>query len=233
MHLVGGGIRLVVSLHGLAVAVGVAAGALLAVRRAREPAPVLVAVAAVAVVSLAGAHALYRALHGGPGRFWSGGLASTGGIAAGLVAAVVVARLLRRPAAEVLDAVAPAGVLALGIGRIGCFLAGCCYGSPTTLPWGVELPALGPPARHPLQLYSAAGDLALALLVRARSDRPGTAFRQTCVGLGLLRAGLETLRDPGATDVLPGGILTLSQAAALLLAAATLLAGRLARGRRS
>jgi phosphatidylglycerol:prolipoprotein diacylglycerol transferase len=217
LRVVIGGTQIVVSVHALAIVLGVGAGALLAVRRAREPAPVLVAVAAVAAASLAGAHALFALLHGSPNALWTGGLASTGGIAAALPAACIVARVTRRPAGELLDALVPAGLVALAIGRVGCFLAGCCYGRPTALPWGVVFPALGPPARHPLQLYSAAGDLLLLLLLPRRAPVPGAVARRGCIGFGCLRAALETLRDPATTDPLPGGWLTLPQVAALLL----------------
>ncbi len=220
LRVVLGGTQVAVSLHGLAIVLGVGSGALLAVRRAREPAPVLVAVAAVAVASLAGGHALFALLHGGGGALWTGGLASTGGIAAALATACIVARVTRRPAGELLDALVPAGLVALAIGRVGCFLAGCCYGRPTALPWGVVFPALGPPARHPLQLYSAAGDLLLLLLLPRRAPVPGAVARRGCIGFGCLRAALETLRDPATTDPIPGGWLTLPQGAALLLALA-------------
>ena len=213
-----GGTQIVVSMHGLAVVLGVGAGALLAVRRAHEPASVVVAVTAVAAASLVGAHALFALLHGGGGAFWRGGLASTGGVAAGLAAAFVVARATRRPAGELLDALVPAGLLALAIGRVGCFLAGCCYGRPTALPWGVVFPALGPPARHPLQLYSAAGDLLLVVLLPQRAPADGAVARRGCIAFGCLRVVLETLRDPATTDLVPGGWLTLPQAWALLLA---------------
>jgi len=214
LRVVGGGTQIVISLHGLAIVLGVVAGALSAVRRAREPGPVLVAVAAVAAASLVGGHALFALLHGGG----AGGLASMGGVAGGLGAAVVVARVTRRPAGELLDAMVPAGLLALAIGRLGCFLAGCCYGRPTTLPWSVVFPALGPPARHPLQLYSAAGDLLLYLLLPRRPRVCGALARRGCIGFGCLRAGLEALRDPATTDLLPGGRFTVAQGAALLLA---------------
>src|SRR2546429_7300938 len=72
---------------------------------------------------------------------------------------------------------APAGVLALAIGRLGCFLAGCCYGRPSELPWAVVFPELGPPARHPLQLYSAACDLGLVLLLSRRAAAGAVARR--------------------------------------------------------
>ena len=217
------GTRVVVSSHALAVAIGVTAGFVLTLRRARDATPALATAAAAAVAALVGAHWLFRAMHGGGGRLWSGGLASTGGVAAGLAAAWAAARLTRRPVAQVLDALAPAGVLALGIGRVGCFLAGCCYGRPSALPWAVIFPDLGPPARHPLQLYSAASDLGLVLLLSPSPAAVGTVARRACIGLGLVRFALELLRDPGATDALVDGWLTLPQAGALLLVAGAVL----------
>ena len=214
-------VHVAASSHGLAVAVGVAAGFILALRRARDPAVVLVAAAVMTVTALAGAHWVFRAMHGGDGGFWTGGLASTGGVAGSVVAVWVVAWLARRPLRELLDALAPAGILALAIGRVGCFLAGCCYGRPSDLPWAVVFPELGPPPRHPLQLYSAACDLGLVLLLSRRAPVGGVA-RRACVGFGVVRFALEFLRDPVATDTLVEGWLTLAQAAALLLVVAAL-----------
>jgi phosphatidylglycerol:prolipoprotein diacylglycerol transferase len=54
------------------------------------------------------------------------------------------------------DAFAVPIAAGLSIGRIGCFLGGCCYGIPTTLPWGVAFktaPDAGECMRHPVQLY--------------------------------------------------------------------------------
>ncbi len=45
--------------------------------------------------------------------------------------------------------------VAIGIGRIGCFFGGCCYGTETTLPWGVVFPTVDSLPRHPTQLYEA------------------------------------------------------------------------------
>lgn len=41
----------------------------------------------------------------------------------------------------------------IAIGRWGCFVAGCCYGTPTSLPWGVLFPAVDNQPRHPTQVY--------------------------------------------------------------------------------
>lgn len=54
---------------------------------------------------------------------------------------------------------------AVGIGRLACFQAGCCYGTPTDLPWSVVFPAVDTLPRHPTQLYEAAFHLAAAAVL--------------------------------------------------------------------
>jgi phosphatidylglycerol:prolipoprotein diacylglycerol transferase len=47
--------------------------------------------------------------------------------------------------------------VAVAIGRVACFVGGCCFGQPTSLPWGVVFPSAGDELpRHPTQLYEAA-----------------------------------------------------------------------------
>src|SRR6476660_3432549 len=53
------------------------------------------------------------------------------------------------------DSFAVPVAVAVGIGRLGCFRAGCCYGTPTNVHWGVVFPAVDPLPRHPTQLYEA------------------------------------------------------------------------------
>lgn len=62
--------------------------------------------------------------------------------------------------------IAPAAV-AIAIGRLGCFVAGCCYGTETTMPWGMRFPASETPAllRHPTQLYEAIFHASMAALL--------------------------------------------------------------------
>jgi phosphatidylglycerol:prolipoprotein diacylglycerol transferase len=56
--------------------------------------------------------------------------------------------------------------LAVAIGRLACFVGGCCFGQPTSLPWGVVFPNKDLEPRHPTQLYEFAFHLlAAALLV--------------------------------------------------------------------
>lgn len=220
LHLSAGELRLTVASHAVVVVVAAVAGAALAVRRARDPVVVAAWAPAVAVAALVGAHGWFRALQGGEGGVWTGGLASVGGIFAAVAVIVVAARSAGLGVLSLLDAYAPAGVLALGIGRIGCFLGGCCYGAPSTLSWAIVVPELGPPARHPLPLYSAALDLLVVAVAVRAPRRDGAATARACIGLGVVRCVLETLRDPGATTVLVPGWLTLPQAAALVLVAA-------------
>jgi phosphatidylglycerol:prolipoprotein diacylglycerol transferase len=63
------------------------------------------------------------------------------------------------------DTFAAPVALAVAVGRIACFFAGCCFGTATTLPWGVCFPTApdgGTLARHPTQLYEAAFHLVCA-----------------------------------------------------------------------
>lgn len=61
------------------------------------------------------------------------------------------------------DAFAVPVAAAIGIGRIGCFIGGCCYGQPTTLPWGVDFG--DGVRRHPTQWYEVAFHLTAALVL--------------------------------------------------------------------
>lgn len=102
--------------------------------------------------------------------------------------------------------------LAMGhvLGRVGCFMAGCCYGRPTALPWGVTFTDIHsdvpPPLRgiplHPTQLYEAAGEaLAAVLLIglvlpalRAKKLRYGTAFFGYLLYYSIMRFSIEMVR---------------------------------------
>lgn len=198
-----------IGMHPLLTVVAVLAGAGLAARRAPGTAMGWTAVTAALVV-LAGSRALYWLIDGG-GLFASGGLTSLGGVVAGVVASPVLARLAGVRLAVLLDALVPAALLALGIGRIGCLFASCCYGVPTVLPWGVVFPDVGSMARHPLQLYSAAIDFAIVWSVCRHSRPPGVAAARALAAFGAARFALETLRDPATTDEIAPIGLTLAQ----------------------
>jgi len=93
---------------------------------------------------------------------WGGGSASAGAYLGGVAAAVAAARWQRLSVSAFLDCCAPATALAISLGRIGCFLNGCDYGTVSNLPWTMRFPAgSGPHAAHLEQGLIAAGDLSL------------------------------------------------------------------------
>jgi phosphatidylglycerol---prolipoprotein diacylglyceryl transferase len=73
---------------------------------------------------------------------------------------------------------------AVGVGRVACFAGGCCYGTPTSLPWGVVFPGIDSVARHPTQLYEAAFHL-MAAAILWRLQQQG-AFRGQLIKLYIL-----------------------------------------------
>lgn len=92
----------------------------------------------------------------------SSGFVVYGGIIAGTAAALIYCIIKKLNFWEYFDLVMPEVALAQGFGRIGCFLAGCCYGKETTAFWGVVFPvdSMAPAGVRliPTQLISAAGD---------------------------------------------------------------------------
>jgi phosphatidylglycerol:prolipoprotein diacylglycerol transferase len=111
--------------------------------------------------------------------FSRGGMSWFGGFAGGLLAGLWLMRRRRLPVMAILAAATPGLAIGHAIGRIGCFLVGDDYGTPSNLPWAVAFPEGLPPTTvrvHPTQLYEMAALLPIAfLLVRwrraGRSDR--------------------------------------------------------------
>ncbi len=96
------------------------------------------------------------------------------------VVGIWYARKHRLPLWPVADACAPGIALGHVVGRMGCVLAGCCYGSPTTLPWGITFhdhfaaTNVGTPletALHPTQLYDGGAELLILVLLLATEKR--------------------------------------------------------------
>lgn len=132
--------------------------------------------------------------------FWQGGLTFYGGLLLAVPGGLWFARRKGMATWRVADIAAPCIMLGLALGRVGCFLNGCCYGVATDAWMGIQLPGHAH-AVHPTQLYEAAGALALCVLLhrglRAGSSGPGAIFGWMLVGYGALRFGLELLRaDP-------------------------------------
>jgi phosphatidylglycerol:prolipoprotein diacylglycerol transferase len=83
------------------------------------------------------------------------------------------------------DSFAVPVAVAVAIGRLACFVGGCCYGAPTSLPWGVRFQSAGDDlARHPTQLYEAVFHLSMAGILFAFQQRG--RFRGQLVKLYIL-----------------------------------------------
>jgi phosphatidylglycerol---prolipoprotein diacylglyceryl transferase len=91
-----------------------------------------------------------------------GGLVVYGMLVVG--GAALIAFIYRRkvPGLALADLIAPSVVLGLGLGRIGCFLNGCCFGGPCHLPWAVTFPADSGPHEQQIRLGQVYGLLVVA-----------------------------------------------------------------------
>jgi phosphatidylglycerol:prolipoprotein diacylglycerol transferase len=121
----------------------------------------------------------------------------------GLIAAVGTAWILvpryRLPLWTTADVIAPGIAFGHVIGRVGCLLAGCCYGRPTSVPWAVTFTDpvatanVGTPLDvplHPTQLYDAAAEL-LILTVLLATERRGRTFPGRTFWLYILLYGVS------------------------------------------
>ncbi len=168
-----------------------------------------------------------------PSEIFSMSMLQSGGAFYGgfLGALAVSAWYLRRhgmPFLKTADAVVPGVALGHAIGRLGCFTAGCCWGVPTKLAWGVTFSdpyaermvgvPLGVPL-HPTQIYEALAEAAIFLLLLAawkRKSFDGQVLSLYLILYGVARFLIEFLRDH--PEGLPlGGPLSASQWVAVLL----------------
>mgnify|MGYP001164679704 CR=1 FL=1 len=69
------------------------------------------------------------------------------------------------------DSFAVPVAVAIAIGRLGCFVGGCCYGTPTDLPWAVTFDTVDGLPRHPTQLYESLFHASAACLLAVLQSR--------------------------------------------------------------
>jgi phosphatidylglycerol:prolipoprotein diacylglycerol transferase len=131
-----------------------------------------------------------------------GGMSFHGGLIGMLVAAWIVARLLKMPLTTLGDLIVIAAPLGICLVRITNFINGELWGATTDLPWGVVFETGGSLPRHPTQLYEAAleGLLMLAIMLVLARRRPPLP-RGSYMGLflllyGVFRTAVEFVRQP-------------------------------------
>jgi phosphatidylglycerol:prolipoprotein diacylglycerol transferase len=150
-------------------------------------------------------------------RTWEGGNVFYGCIIGGLTGSILYWFRRPFPFSRMCDAAAPAVAIGAAVGRIGCFLNGCCHGSVCDRPWAVRFPAgshawvrqfnaglirAGDPISlpvHPTQLYSAAAAvIVLGLLLvyaRRQSRRPGEVMALLMILYPMTRWPIEAIRS--------------------------------------
>ena len=135
-------------------------------------------------------------------KIWQGGLTFSGGI---IFAVLVMFLYIRRQHLSFLrigDLWAPAAAIGQGIGRIGCFMAGCCYGGPTDLIWGVVFThpeSLAPLniSLHPTQIYSSLSGFIIFLILlglNSKKEFKGQVFLWFLILHSTARLLLERFR---------------------------------------
>jgi len=220
--------------YGLLVAAAFVLGLLLTRRRARkrglDPDMIIDMVFFVILASIAGARLTYVVAHWGyyandiarAFKVWDGGLTLYGGVTAGVVTGF---HFFRRRGIDPwlgVDLAAPALALGIGIGRLGCFLNGCCFGHECDLPWAVTFPAGSGAADifpgialHPTQIYeslAAFAVMAVLLVVDRRRRFNGFLLTLLLILLATYRLFVDPLRHyPSISMVIQDGMLSLTR----------------------
>ena len=166
---------------------------------------------------------------------WKLLLFSTGVFLGGLITAIPFCiywfRHIGLPVLQGLDILALTACIAEGVGRWGCFFSGCCFGTPTDLPWAVTFPEIarrlhaGLPSVpiHPTQVYMSLNALAILgiLLLLYRNKRfHGRIISVYVLLYGVTRFFIELVRGDADRGFVFGGGLSTSQFLGVLLAVA-------------
>lgn len=129
-------------------------------------------------------------------QFWQGGFVFFGGMGLAALACAVYLKFEKENFLEWADFYAPTFALGYAFGRLGCLIAGCCYGIYCDAPWAVN-------HRHPTQIYAFLTEIILfRYLLAKEKEHPaeGRLFAFWLVGHSLGRMLMESYRadDRGA-----------------------------------
>ena len=175
---------------------------------------------------------------------WQGGLGIPGGLMAGVLVGVLVARRHGLSMASVMDVMIPTIPVAQAIGRWGNWFNQEVFGRPTDLPWALEIDAVHRPAAHldatafhPTFLYEGLWNVALAVVLvrveRLSILRPGYIVALWVFGYGLGRLWVEALRSDAASLIAGVRVNIWMALLAILVGSVVARAGRIPPGERT
>jgi len=133
---------------------------------------------------------------------WKGGMSFHGGFAGVVVAVVLFAQSRGVPIFSLGDVICAVYPIGHFLGRVANFINGELWGRPSDMPWAMVFPTAGPMPRHPSQLYEAALEGLLLLIVlrlligNGALKRPGLVIGAFAVGYALMRCFCELFREP-------------------------------------
>jgi phosphatidylglycerol:prolipoprotein diacylglycerol transferase len=135
-------------------------------------------------------------------QLWNGGMSFHGGFAGCVAAVVLFAMKHRIPMLSLGDLTCTVGPIGLFLGRLANFVNGELWGRPSDVPWAMVFPTGGPLPRHPSQLYEAALEglvllVLLGVMVRGGAlKRPGLIIGCFAIGYAVARSFCELFREP-------------------------------------
>ena len=187
--------------------------------------------AVIIVLAVIGSRSLYIIMHRESYHslidmiaLWQGGAIYYGGLILALIGSWIFVRVKGVSFLKIADILSPSIGIGIFFTRIGCFMAGCCFGSPTSCSLGVTFPPDSPAGYiysgihiHPTQLYSSFYGLLiflLLLLVEKKKTFDGFTFSFLCIFYGIARFIVDFFRyyEPSA---FVGRVLTINQVISL------------------
>jgi phosphatidylglycerol---prolipoprotein diacylglyceryl transferase len=167
------------------------------------------------------------------GQIGLSGMVLLGGVITAAAAVLIYIRIKKYRLGEIADIIAPSLVVGIAIGRLGCFMNGCCFGEPCNLPWAVKFPpgsyafyVYGDVHVHPTQLYEvlyATVIFIILSIIEKKKPFHGFNFALFLVLYGIGRFFNETLRYYNGSEagmklqIVSGLDITFSQITSLVM----------------
>jgi len=167
------------------------------------------------------------------GQIGLSGMVLLGGVIFAATAVLIYVKIKKYRLGEIADIIAPGLLIGIAIGRIGCFMNGCCFGEPCSLPWAVKFPpgsfayyVYGDVAVHPTQLYEVIYTIVIFIfLILIENKKPfhGFIFALFLSLYGIGRFFNETLRYYNGSEagmklhLMSGADITFSQITSIIM----------------